>query len=132
MKSSPVMLTAALVLCLSGSALVQVAAASQDLRPPDNVTPSAPASQDLRSPDSVTPTAPAAPASQDLRSPDSVTPTESTVAPAVASSEVTLPADGGLSTFLIVLISFGGAVALGGVAYGASRLSHAHAGPPMA
>ena len=113
MKSSPVMLTAALVLCLSGSGLVQVAAASQDLRPPDNVTPTTPASQDLRSP-------------------DSVTPTESTVAPAVASSEVTLPADGGLSTFLIVLISFGGAVALAGAAYGARRLSHAHAGPPMA
>ena len=129
MKSSPVMLTAALVLCLSGSALVQVAAASPDLRPPDNVTPTAPASQDLRSPDSVTPTAPA---SQDLRSPDSVTPIQSTVAPAAASSDVTLPADGGLSTFLIVVISFGAAVALAGSAYGARRLSHAHAGPPMA
>jgi hypothetical protein len=92
MKSSPVMLTAALVLCLSGNALVQVAAASQDLRAPDNVTPTTPASQDLRSPDSVTPTAPAAPASHDLRSPDSVTPTQNTVAAAAASSDVTLPA----------------------------------------
>jgi hypothetical protein len=132
MKSSPVMLTAALVLCLSGNALVQVAAASQDLRPPDNVTPTTPASQDLRSPDSVTPTAPAAPASHDLRSPDSVTPTQNTVAAAAASSDVTLPADGGLGMFLIALISFGGAVALAGAAYGLRRLSHAHAGPPMA
>ena len=73
MKSSPVMLTAALVLCLSGSALVQVAAASQDLRPPDNVTPTTPASQDLRSP-------------------DSVTPTQNTVAAPAASSDVTLSA----------------------------------------
>ena len=113
MKSSPVMLTAALVLCLSGSALVQVAAASQDLRPPDNVTPTTPASQDLRSP-------------------DSVTPTQNTVAAAAASSDVTLPADGSLGMFLIALISFGGAVALAGAAYGLRRLSHAHAGPPMA
>jgi hypothetical protein len=69
---------------------------------------------------------------QDLRSPDSVTPTQNTVAAAAASSDVTLPADGGLGMFLIALISFGGAVALAGAAYGLRRLSHAHAGPPMA
>src|SRR5829696_7276849 len=113
----------------------RVAPASQNLRSPDSVTPIervAPASQNLRSPDSVTPIERVAPASQNLRSPDSVTPMErtpiqSTVASAAAPSDVTLPADGGLSTFLILVISFGGAVAVAGAAYGARRLSHAHA-----
>src|SRR5215203_5718516 len=130
----------------------RVAPASQNLRSPDSVTPieRTPirstvvlASQDLRSPDSVTPIertpirSTVVLASQDLRSPDSVTPMErtpiqSTVASAAAPSDVTLPADGGLSTFLILVISFGGAVAVAGAAYGARRLSHAHAGHPIA
>jgi len=124
----------------------RVAPASQNLRSPDSVTPIervAPASQNLRSPDSVTPIertpirSTVVLASQDLRSPDSVTPMErtpiqSTVASAAAPSDVTLPADGGLSTFLILVISFGGAVAVAGAAYGARRLSHAHAGHPIA
>jgi hypothetical protein len=67
-----------------------------------------------------------------VRSPDSVTPTEPDSAPAAAPSDVTLPANGGLSALLIVLISLGGAIALAGVAYGTMRLAHAHHGQPLA
>jgi hypothetical protein len=60
MKSPIVMLTAALVVCLTGSAWAQHAV-SQDLRSPDTVTPAVPdpaRGQDLRSPDTVTPPEP--------------------------------------------------------------------------
>jgi hypothetical protein len=154
MKSLTVMLTAALVLCLSGSALAQDLATFQDVRSPDNVTPAAPATfQDVRSPDNVTPAAPVAPATfrdvrspdnvtpaapvarvsfLDMRSPDSVTPMEPGSASAAASSDVTLPADGGLSALLIVLISLAGAMVLAGVAYATMRVARAHHGQPVA
>ena len=154
MKSLTVMLTAALVLCLSASALAQnpatfqdvrspdnvppaaVPATFQDLRAPDNVRPAAPVAPrtflDVRAPDNVTATAPAAPATfLDVRSPDSVAPMEPGSAPAAGSSDVPLPADGGLSALLIVLISLGGALALAGVAYVTMRLAHAHHGQPL-
>jgi hypothetical protein len=144
MKSLTVMLTAALMLCLAPSAgaypdvrssdsvvpIEPAAPASQDLRSPDSatrVTPTpyrAPAAQDLRSPDTATPVAPRATAVQDLRSPDAVTPVEPAPASAATSSDVTLPVDGGLSGFMIVLISLGGAVALAGAAYTSMRLAH--------
>jgi hypothetical protein len=103
------------------------APAAQDLRSPDTATPavSGPArGQGLRSPDTVTPVAPRATAVQDLRSPDAVTPVEPAPASAATSSDVTLPVDGGLSGFMIVLISLGGAVALAGAAYTSMRLAH--------
>jgi hypothetical protein len=133
MKSPIVMLTAALVVCLTGSAWA-LPAVSQDLRSPDTVTPAVPdlaRGQDLRSPDTVTPAEPVAPAArsmQDLRAPDTVTSAEP--APAATSLAVTLPADGGLNVFLIVLISLGGASALGGAAYTVMRLAHHQ--PPVA
>ena len=135
MKSLTVMLTAALVLCLSASALAQTT--FQDVRSPDTVTPAAgapPATfQDMRAPDNVTPAAPVAAVTfQDMRSPDSVTPLEPGSAPAAGSSPVTVPADGGLSALLIVLISLAGALTLAAVAYATMRLAHAHHGPPLA
>jgi hypothetical protein len=154
MKSLTVMLTAALVFCLSASALAQTTfqdvrspdtvtpvagappATFQDMRAPDNVTaaPVAAATfQDMRAPDNVTPAAPVAAATfQDMRSPDSVTPLEPGSAPAAGSSPVTVPADGGLSALLIVLISLAGALTLAAVAYATMRLAHAHHGPPLA
>jgi hypothetical protein len=139
----------------AGAAGSPTSASWQDLRSPDSVAPTesgpvpgparmhastvqkpTPQGQDLRgerakdSSQAVDVTLAAR--GRTLRAPDGVAPTQRTVAPAAASSHATLPADGGLSTFLIVLISLAGAVALAGAGYTAMRLSHAHGAPPVA
>jgi hypothetical protein len=113
MKSSPVMLTAALVLCLSGSGPGPGRG---------GVAGSAPARQ--RHADHARLAGPAL-ARQRHADPEHRGGSRGVLGRHAARG-------GGLSTFLIALISFGRAVALAGAAYGARRLSHAHAGPPMA
>lgn len=152
MKSQVVMLTAALMLCLTGSAWAQPTVyedlyppdTATDLYPPDTATAvtadsfNAPGPQELRSPDTI-PQVNAATltvaSGQELRSPDTIpdvraaTPVEPAPAPAATSPAILVPADGGLSAFLIVLISLGGAAALAGAAFGGMRFAH-HRAPP--
>jgi hypothetical protein len=49
--------------------------------------------------------------------------------PAAEAPRDSVPSSGGLGTFAIVLISVGGALALGGVVYTTTRVVHHHAHP---
>jgi hypothetical protein len=123
MKFQIVVMTAGLMVCLTGSAWAQPAV-YQDVRSPDAALPvsaavlSVASNQDLRSPDAALPVSAAVP------------PVETAPAPAATSSEIPVPVDGGLSAFMIVLISLGGAAALAGAAFAALRLAHHR--PPVA
>jgi hypothetical protein len=114
MKTLLAVLTVAIGLCVCG-----VAAAQQDLRSPDRVTPAPASTQDLRSPDQVAPTPVA---TQDLRAPDRVVGASAVVPAADVVEAAVAPSDGGIGTLWIVLMSVSGALVLAGAAWCATRL----------
>jgi hypothetical protein len=112
-------------LCVFTTALASAPAGAQtDIRNPDNrVTPgqnaaaAAPVRTDLRNADNrVPPGHPGQPVGTSV----------SSDTPAVIVSTSPLATDDGLSTFLIVLIAFGGAALLVIAGVGATRMAHHH------
>ena len=121
MKFLTAPLAFALAVALSGTAL-----AMPDISPPPPETTASVQQVNLSAPDQQT-TSIAKPL---LKGPDQRTGPTADLQPqpvaAQAPSVPAVPSDGGLSTFLIVLISVGGALALCGIAYTRNRVVHRH------
>ena len=120
MKFLTAALAFALALALSGTAL-----AMPDISPPPQTTASV-QQVDLSAPDQRTTSTP----KPLLKGPDQRTGPTANLQPepvAAHAPSVSVEASGGgLSTFLIVLMSVGGALALCGIAYTGNRVVHRH------